>query len=191
MTTFESPIAAALNRLLDREAWARARLAPFAGESIELAFPPLPALRVGIEPEGRIAPAARDAEASLLVRLGPDAAAAFLRGEEHFLRAIEVSGNARLASEVLVLVRQLRWDAEEDLSRVVGDVAAHRLAGLARDFLAWQRDAVGRLADGAMEYVVEERRMLVPRGEFEAHAAEVAQLRDALARLTQRLQRLG
>lgn len=191
MTTFESPFAAALNRLLDREAWARERLAPFAGESVELAFPPLPALRVGIQPDGRIAPALREAEASLLVRLGPDAAAAFLRGEAHFLRAIEVSGNARLASEVLVLARHLRWDVEEDLSRVVGDVAAHRLVGMARDFVAWQRDAVARLADGAMEYAVEERRMLVSRGEFEAHAAEVAQLRDALARFTLRLQRLG
>ena len=191
MTTLESPIAAALNRLLDAEAWARARLAPFAGESVEFALPPLPALRLAIEADGRVRPAARDAPASLLVRLGPEAAAAFLRGEDHFMRAIDVSGNAKLATEVLVLVRHLRWDVEEALSRAVGDVAAHRVVDAARAFADWQRDVVARLADSTMEYVIEERRMLVPRGEFEAHAARVAQLRDALARLEQRLRRIG
>jgi len=191
MTSLETPIAAGLNRLLESERWARERLAPFAGDTVEFALPPLPALRLGIEPDGRLRPATREVAASLLVRLRPDAAAAFLRGEDHFMRAIEVSGNAKLAAEVLVLVRHLRWDAEEDLARVIGDVAAHRLAGWASGFVAWQRDAIARLADSAMEYVLEERRMLVARGEFEAHVSEVARLRDALARLEQRLRRIG
>lgn len=191
MTSLESPIVAGLNRLLESESWARERLAPFAGDTVEFALPPLPALRLGIEPDGRLRPATREVAASLLVRLRPDAAAAFLRGEDHFMRAIDVSGNARLASEVLVLVRHLRWDVEEDLASVVGDVAAHRLVGWASAFAAWQRDAITRLADSAMEYVLEERRMLVARGEFEAHVSEVARLRDALARLEQRLRRLA
>ena len=33
--------------------------------------------------------------------------------------------------------------------------------------------------------------MLVSRGEFEAHVAAVARLRDGLARLEQRLRRIG
>jgi len=191
MTTVESPIAAALNRLLEAEPWARERLAPFAGESVEFALPPFPALRLAIEPGGRVRPAAREAAPSLLVRLRSDAAAAFLRGEDHFMRAIDVSGNAKLASEVLVLVRHLRWDVEEDLARVVGDAAAHRITGWIGAFAAWQRDAVARLADSTMDYVIEERRMLVPRGEFESHIAAVGRLRDALARLEQRLRRIG
>jgi len=191
MTTIESPIAAALNRLLEAEAWARDRLAPFAGETVEFALPPLPALRLVIEADGRVQPAARQTAPSLLVRLSPDAVAAFLRGEDHFMRAVDVSGNAKLASEVLVLVRHLRWDVEEDLARIVGDVAAHRLVGGLHAFAAWQRDAIARLADSTMEYIIEERRMLVPRGEFEAHIAAVARLRDGLARLEQRLRRIG
>jgi ubiquinone biosynthesis accessory factor UbiJ len=191
MTTLESPIAAALNHLLDTEAWARARLVPFAGDTVEFALPPLPALRLGIESDGRLRPAARVGAPSLLVRLGPEAGAAFLRGEDHFMRAIDVSGNAKLAAEVLVLVRHLRWDVEEDLSRVVGDIAAHRLVGWGRSFTAWQRDAIAQLADSAMEYALEERRMLVSRDEFEAHVSAVAQLRDAIARFEQRLRRMG
>ena len=36
---FESPVAAALNHLLEAESWARERLAPFAGETLELREP--------------------------------------------------------------------------------------------------------------------------------------------------------
>jgi hypothetical protein len=55
---FESPVAAALNHLLESETWARERLAPFAGEALELRAPPLPALRFLIAADGRPPPAA-------------------------------------------------------------------------------------------------------------------------------------
>ena len=45
---FESPFAAALNLMLESEPWARERLAPFAGEVLELRAPPLPALRFSV-----------------------------------------------------------------------------------------------------------------------------------------------
>jgi len=191
MIALESPFAAALNHLLASESWASARLAPFAGETVTLATPPLPELHFAILVDGRVAPAAAEAAASLTVTLRPDALAALARGEEHFLRAVQVTGNARLASEVLLLVRHLRWDAEEDLARLVGDVAAHRIAAVARDLAAWQLEAVRRLTDSLVDYAVEERRMLVKRAELDSLAAQAAQLRDALERLEKRIGRLA
>jgi len=187
MATLETPLVAALNRLLDAERWALERLAPFAGETVALRAPPLPELRFAIVEGGRLAPGG---EPSLSLTLRPGSLPALLRGEDHFMRTVEIEGNARLAQEVLHLARHLRWDAEEDLSRIVGDAAAHRLAGLARDFFAWQRDAARRLADAAMEYAQEEGRLLAPKGEYEAMAARVARLRDAIERLDRRIERL-
>ncbi len=40
------PFSLALNHLLEREPWARERLAPFAGRTVELRNPPFPALRL-------------------------------------------------------------------------------------------------------------------------------------------------
>ena len=191
MIALETPFVAALNHLLKTEVWASKRLAPFAGETVALATPPLPELRFAILADGRVAPAPEGAQASLTVALKPNALAALARGEEHFMRAVQVTGDARLASEVLLLVRHLRWDAEEDLSQLLGDVAAHRLVGLARDFTAWQADAARRLADSVMEYALEERRLLVKRAELDALAAQTARLRDALERLEKRLERLS
>ena len=188
----DHPLASALNHLLEAEPWARERLAPFSGETVAFAAPPLPELRLSILADGRVAPAARDAAApSLTLTLGADALAAIARGEEYLMRAVAVTGNARLASEVMLLVRHLRWDAEEDLSRLVGDVAARRLVGLARDFAGWQIDAAQRLAGTLVEYAVEERRILVPRPELEPLATGVARLRDAIERLEKRIERIA
>ncbi|HVP08338.1 MAG TPA: sterol-binding protein [Burkholderiales bacterium] len=187
---FESPFAAGLNRLLESEAWARERLAPFAGEVIELRAPPLPALRLAIAADGRLAPAAPEAAGALVIAAGPGALAAAVQGEEQLLRVLEVTGNARLASEVMFLFRHLRWDAEEELSRWVGDIAAHRLAGVARRAAAWHADAARRVAGSLVEYAAEEGGLLVRRGELAGLAAAQARLRDGLERLEKRIARL-
>jgi ubiquinone biosynthesis protein UbiJ len=179
----------ALNHLLRAEPWARERLAPFAGECVEIDPAPLPPLRLTIAEDGSVEPGG--AAASLVVRIRPAILAALARGEEHALRAVEVSGNARFASEVMLLARNLRWDFEEDLSRLVGDVAAHRLAEAARGLAAWHADAARRLAAAFADYATDERRLLVRRGELAALGADIARLRDALERLDKRIGRLG
>ncbi len=179
----------ALNHLLDAEPWARERLAPFAGESLELRAPPLPAVRLTILPAGRVQ--AGGAEPGLVLTLRLEALGGLVRGAEHFVRSVEVAGDAGLAAEIMALVRHLRWDVEEDLSRLIGDVAARRVAQAGRDLALWQVDALRRLADSFADYASEEGRLLVRRAQLEALGASVAQLRDAIERLEKRIARLG
>ncbi len=187
----ESPVAAALNHLLEGEPWARERLAPFAGRVLELRAPPLPALRFALRADGLLDPAPADAgDPALVLTVGPEILPATVRGWDHLLRAVETTGEAALAAEVLYLMRHLRWEAEEDLSRLIGDAGAHRLSGLARDIARWHMDAARRFAEGLVEYAVDEARLLVPRAELDALAAANARLRDALERLEKRLERL-
>ena len=183
------PFSFALNHLLASEPWARERLAPFAGETIELRGPPFPPLRLVILPGGAVQ--AGGGDPALTITLGPAALLNLARGPEHFARALEVAGNPRLAAEVIALARHLRWDVEEDLSKLFGDVAAHRIAGAGRAFARWHADAARRLVESAADYAVDEKRMLMARGEVDDFAGEVARLRDALERLEKRVARLG
>jgi ubiquinone biosynthesis protein UbiJ len=178
-----------LNRLLGAEPWARLRLAPFAGKTVELRAPPLPALRLRILEGGSVE--AGGTEPDLAMTLKPELLVALARGEEHAVRSVEVQGDAKLATEVLVLARHLRWDIEEDLSRVFGDVAAHRLAEAGRAFAAWHLDAAQRLAAALADYVSEEKQILARRAHLDALGESVARLRDAIARLDKRVERLG
>ena len=191
MPTLESPLAAALNRLLQSEPWARERLLPFASETLELRAPPLPTLRFTVAADGRLGVALPAAEPSLVVTIRPEALAAAVKGEDHLLRSIDVAGNAKLASEVMFLVRHLRWDVEEDLAKFIGDAAAHRLAGLARNAAAWHADAARRIAGSVIEYAVEEKKVLVRRPVLEDFSTALARLRDGVERLEKRVERLA
>ena len=187
MRVISLPAALLLDKLLDAEPWARARLVPFAGETVEFTAPPAPPLRLAIGDGGRIAPGEAAPTLRFSLRAGALSTLA-AGGDEPLLRAFDVSGNAQLASEILLLARHLRWDAEEHLSGLVGDVLAHRIAGAANAVAAWHLDAARRLAENVVEYAIEERRLLVPRGEFGVFTADVAQLRDRVARLAKRLE---
>ena len=187
--TFGWPFSLALNRVLAAEPWARERLAPFAGQAIEIRSPPLPALRFAILPGGTLE--AGGGEPVLTITLRPESVLQLARGPEHFLRSAEVSGDPRLASEIMTLARHLRWDVEEDLSRVFGDVVAHRLAGAGRDLAKWSADAAGRLAAALADYAVVEKRLLVAAPEQEEFAAALARLRDGVERLEKRVRQLG
>jgi len=183
------PFSLALNHLLAAEPWARERLAPFAGQSVELRNPPFPAIRLRVLPAGTVEAGGEDP--SLIVTLKPDALFSLARGPEHFLRSLEVAGDPAFASAVMALARHLRWDVEEDLSRLFGDVVAHRMADAARAFGAWHLDAARRLTESLADYAVDEKRVLIARPEMERFAAEIARLRDAVERLDKRVQRFG
>jgi ubiquinone biosynthesis accessory factor UbiJ len=45
---------------------------------------------------------------------------------------VDIQGDVQLAAEVAWLVDNVRWDVEEDLSRLVGDAMAHTLVRVAR-----------------------------------------------------------
>jgi ubiquinone biosynthesis protein UbiJ len=188
---FTSPLASALNHLLEAEPWARERLAPFAGDVLEIRASPLPPLRLSITADGRLGTDRPAAEPSLVVTLRPESLAAAVRGEDHLLRSIDVAGNAKLAAEVMFLARHLRPDVEEAAAKLVGDVAAHRLVGMARNAAAWHADAARRIAASLVEYAVEEKQLLVKRAELEEIAAAHARLRDGLERIEKRIQRLA
>lgn len=60
--------------------------------------------------------------------------------------AVNIEGDVQLAAEVAWLADNLRWDLEEDLSRVLGDVPAHTLVAAGKTALTGLREFVRRLA---------------------------------------------
>ena len=156
-----------LNQLLDRERWARERLERFAGRAAELRPPLLPPLRLAVGAGGRIEPGGPEPEAIVT-----------LDG---------VSGTGEFADELRYLAQHLRWDAEEELSRAFGDVAAQRIGGAVRAFARWQLDATRRVGEALADYATAESGTLVRRSELQDFAAEVERLRAAIDRLERRL----
>jgi ubiquinone biosynthesis protein UbiJ len=181
--------AAAINRLTRTAPLARERLARFAGKTALFRVGPV-AVSLTVQTTGEVLPAAEAAVADLEVRLSPFLLPRLAARDEAAYRDVETLGDVEFAGEVAFLAQHLRWDAEEDLSKVVGDAAAHRLVSAARAATDWGRDASGRLAAGAAEYWTEEDPLIASRVKVEDFIAGVAELRDAVERLDKRIERL-
>ncbi|HZF25798.1 MAG TPA: SCP2 sterol-binding domain-containing protein [Steroidobacteraceae bacterium] len=105
--------------------------------------------------------------------------------------AVTIDGDAEIAEAFQELLRAVRPDFEEELSRHVGDVAAHQVGNTVRGFTGWGRKAAQTFAANVGEYLQEEGRDLVTRTEMDEFLAEVDQLREAADRLEARMTRLA
>ena len=101
-----------------------------------------------------------------------------------------LSGDAPTAEAFAELLRHARPDIEEELSRIIGDIPAHEIAGAARRTDAFARRAGSAVTMNASEFLQEEARQVPPRVEVDAFSRDVDRLRDDVERAAQRLGRL-
>ncbi len=180
----------ALNHLLSQADWARAKLLPFAGRRARLAMPPFQ-LDLAIRDDGYVEAVTSADAPDVTMTLPADAPLRALQGQAQIIAAARVEGNAHLATELSFVLRNLRWDAEEDLSRVVGDIAAHRMVQGATAFAGWQKNAARNLAENVAEYVSEENPLVARQQELADFGSEVGELRDKLSQLEMRIDKVG
>ena len=185
---FPHPATRALNHVLRSAPLAMERLRRHAGRTAEFRVGPV-TFAFTVQTTGEVTAAVPDAARDLTVRLSPFLLPRLAAREEAAFHEIEMQGDAELAQEISFLARHLTWDVEEDLSKVVGDIAAHRMVAGARAFSRWGRDAALRTGQGAAEYWTEESPLIASRVKVEGFVRDVADLRDALERLEKRIEK--
>ena len=123
---------------------------------------------------------------SALVKLGAsrDAAPLFFSGE------VEIRGNTRLGRQFKSLLADMDIDWEEQLSRLVGDIAAHRISDAFNTLRSWGRSAADNFTDDVGEYLQEESRDVVSAAEIAFFCQQVDECRDGTERIKARIDRL-
>ncbi len=104
---------------------------------------------------------------------------------------VKIAGDTELAHQFGNLLSDLDIDWEEQLSKVFGDLIAHRLGSLFRQAGDWGKGRSEAFTSNLGEYLQEELRLLPVRLEIEEFLADVDALRDDVERLQARLKLLS
>ena len=148
-----------LNHVLMQEKEAQDRLARKSGNVVHIRWG-LFGIDLLITPAGLLDRAPGSSKPDLLVAVAADSPLVVLQSVlASKPPPVKIEGDVQLAAEMGWLAENLRWDVEEDLSRVLGDIPAHALGDMGRrlatglkQFLA-MRPGAAAAASGAMATV--------------------------------------
>lgn len=174
-----------LNRLLGQAAWARRELSRHAGRRAVFF---LASWNFGIEvaDEGYVIEG-DFASGDVVIGLPFEDIFGSLSGVKEVFSKAHVSGNAEFATALSFVVRNLRWDLEEELSRVLGDIVAHRVFRAVSAFDQARRRGVRSFGGNFAEYFGVEGNFGVSVSEFADFRVGVRQLESGLSELDGRI----
>jgi ubiquinone biosynthesis protein UbiJ len=182
-----------INHVLKAEPWAMAELARHAGKVILLSLP-FGQLFFEIAPEGSLLALTNVDAPSLELEVSPEALSALAGGpgnlREQAMKSVKITGDADLAQLLGRLAGQIRWEYEEDLARFIGDAPANFAVRQGKKLISAGKSAATDLLDNVIEYVSEERKVLLNKRDFLIRKNELSVLRDAVDRLDKRIQLL-
>jgi ubiquinone biosynthesis protein UbiJ len=180
-----------INHVLGSEPWALAELARHAGKAILLQLP-LGNLCFEIKSDGLLASLKEIEVPSLTLEVSAkalsDLAGSSGSLREQAFKAVKITGDADLAQLLGRLAGQLRWEYEEDLARLVGDAPANFAVRQGKKFVSATRSAATDLLDNVVEYVSEEKKVLLNKRDFMVRKSELSELRESVDRMEKRIQ---
>ena len=131
-----------LNHVLMQEPEATVRLTRQKGQSVQMKWREMD-LHLVVTPAGLFDVAPITAKPDLLLEVLPQSPIELvqnlLQGKKPDVR---IEGDVQLAAEINWLADHVRWDIEEDLARIVGDVPARMMTQTAQRI----REAINRVA---------------------------------------------
>ncbi|MBT8516808.1 hypothetical protein G6706_06300 [Polynucleobacter paneuropaeus] len=179
-----------VNHVLASEPWAMAELSPHVGKSISLNLP-MGQMAVEITPQGKLSALNSADQAGLVLEVSAQALSGLLASSgnlrDQAFKAVKISGDADLAQLIGRLVSQVRWEYEEDLAKWVGDAPANFAVRQAKTMVKAGQAATKDFLQNVVEYVSEERKILLNKRDFMIRKNELNELRDSVDRIEKRI----
>jgi ubiquinone biosynthesis protein UbiJ len=189
ISSLSAPAVAAINHLLAQEAWARDALELHAGKVALIDAGSL-ALRMQVTHDGMLQAAGADQAVSVTIRMKLSDLPLIAQNRERAFSYVKIDGDAEFANTISQLSKGLRWEAEHDLERFTGPIAATRIVGGARGLFDAARSAHRKLSENVAEYFLDEQPVLVRPAMLEELSGDVSRLRDDVERAAKRLVKL-
>jgi ubiquinone biosynthesis protein UbiJ len=179
-----------LQHLISQNSWAHNLLQPFAGQSIQINISFISTSLVILE-NGNIAIAGETNIPDATVTIPPSLLLRLIAKDEAANRQIKIEGDTLLVTELAKVFSNMRWDYEDDLSNLIGDVPANKIGAFARDAASSVKETSANLAEMLSEYWQEEMPLIAKKCHVEQFNAEVDMLGADVARFEKKLAKLA
>lgn len=182
------PIAAVINHLLAQSPKDLDKLSVHRGK-IALIDAGI-AIRLQVDELGYVKTVDDSVPAQVMIKIKPSDLPLVLGNLAQATSYVTIEGDADFANAISQLTQTLRWDAEDDLSKVIGDIPAVKVVSGVRHVTDSVKNTAKKLAENTAEYLTEENPVLVSPVATSSFAKDVVKLRDDIERLTKRIERL-
>ena len=91
-------------------------------------------------------------------------------------KKIIVEGNLELANEVSQILKKIKWDIEEDLSKYIGDIPAIHTTKLIKKILKTNKNNINNLTNSLIDYWEEENPLLAKKRDVFYFNSEVSKI---------------
>ena len=178
-----------LQHLMGQNAWANEQLKPYAGRHVRIQVLLLQA-DLAIQENGNLSLAPDSSNPDATISMNPSTIIRLMSGDHSASHLVNITGDSELGLSVSQILKDMRWDIEQDLSLAIGDIPAHQLGRIVKASQQYGQQQIHNLAEMLVEYWQEEQPLLAKRRHVEQFISEVDRLREDSARLEKRLQRL-
>lgn len=179
-----------LQHMTQQNNWSRKYLVEFSGKVVQFNIAFIKKKLLILE-DGSLSIATDNADPDATVHIPPSLALRLIAKDEAAKMLIKIDGDSHLATELAKVLQHMRWDAEEDLSHVVGDIPANKIASISKKaFTATKKQSIN-LVEMLSEYWQEEKPTLAKKWRVEQFIAEVDTLNSDTERFEKKLDKLS
>lgn len=186
---FKPLIQFVLQHLMQQNSWTAPLLQPYANQTIRMDFK-VAQVTLTILQNGELAVAADSANPDATIHLPPSLVMRLLRKDPLASNLVKIDGDVGLGIEVGKIFSAIRWDVEDDLSKVVGDVAAYQVVQVGQEKFRQLQANAKNLGEMLVEYWQEEQPLMAKKSSIESFNQSVDRLREDADRLQSRVDKL-
>lgn len=178
-----------LQHITKQNNWSRQHLLAYAGKVVQFNIALIKTKLLILE-DGSLGVAPNNADVDASIHIPPSLALRLMAKDEAAKMLIKVEGDTHLAAELGKVLQHIRWDVEEDLSKVIGDIPANKMASASKKAASTAKEQVINVAEMLAEYWQEEKPVLAKKWQVEQFNTAVDILRSDFTRLEKRLAKL-
>lgn len=178
-----------LQHITKQNNWSRQHLLAYAGKVVQFNIALIKTKLLILE-DGSLGVAPNNADVDASIHIPPSLALRLMAKDEAAKMLIKVEGDTHLAAELGKVLQHIRWDVEEDLSKVIGDIPANKMASASKKVASTAKEQVINVAEMLAEYWQEEKPVLAKKWQVEQFNTAVDILRSDFTRLEKRLAKL-